>query len=255
MRLLSSERSVRKNIFLALSMATNIVLLAACAIALQKMKTVYTDYRHFRSLPVGISEASTSAVVDNAVVLFGDSRVETWTPLPALSGKTVINAGVTGETTSEMRRRFDNDVLRLKPQTVIIQAGMNDLTASVTRNIPTPQLILDRMFDNLEFFVSTLTESGTQVVVTSIIPNKDLNLLRKVFWHPDLQKSVTDTNQQLKKLAEKHQAIWLDINDVFIDSNNTVRTELYRDTLHVKSPAYVQVNELLNKLFPAPVQE
>jgi len=136
-----------------------------------------------------------------AAILFGDSRVETWTPLPDLPGNYVINAGVTGETTSEMRRRFDTDVLRLKPQTVIIQAGMNDLTASVTRNIPTPQLLLDRMFANLEYFVTTLTATGTRVVITSIIPNKDLNLLRKVFWHSELQQSVTDANTRLKQMV------------------------------------------------------
>ena len=250
MNKLSSELLSVKNVLLALSIATNIVLILACLIAFQKLKTVYTDYRHFRSLPVGISSASTSAAADNAVVLFGDSRVEKWTPLPMLAGRKVINAGVTGETTSEMRRRFDNDVLRLKPQSVIIQAGMKDLTASITRDIPTPLKLRERMFENLEYFVSTLTAAGTQVVITSIIPNKDLNLLRKLFWHPTLQQSVDSANLELQQLAEKHQAIWLDINNVFVDTNNTVRADLYRDTLHIKSIAYLQINELLNELLP-----
>jgi len=248
MRLFTDRVSINK-IVLIFSIATNIVLLLACAIALQTIKTVYTDYRYFRSLPVGNSEASTSAVVENSVILFGDSRVETWTPLPALPGKNVINAGVTGETTSEMRRRFEKDVLRLHPQTVIIQAGMNDLTASLTRNIPAPQQLRDRMIENLEYFVSTLRAADSRVILTSIIPNQDLNLLRKLFWHPDLRQSVSNANRQLQALAQKHQAIWLDINDVFITPDNKVRTELYRDTLHVKAPAYAQVNGLIGEVF------
>jgi len=234
---------------LTLSIATNIVLLLACAVAFQNIKTIYTDYRHFRSLPVGVSEASTSAVVDHAVLLFGDSRVETWAPLPALPGKHVINAGVTGETTSEMRRRFEKDVLRLQPQTVIIQAGMNDLTASVTRDIPTPELLRARMFENLEYFLSMLNATGSRVVLTSIIPNKDLNLFRQLFWHPVLQKSVASSNSQLKLLAEKHQAIWLDISHIFKDEESSIRTDLYRDTLHVNALAYRRVNEIVEALF------
>jgi len=249
MKVLSTERLSGKNILLVLSLVTNIVLLVICATALAKIKTVYTDFRHFRALPVGISEASTSAAVDNAVVLFGDSRVETWAPLPELSGKNIINAGVTGETTSEMRRRFENDVLRLRPETVIIQAGMNDLTASVTRNIQTPQLHVDRMFENLEYFVSTLTAAGTKVVITSIIPNKDLNLLRKIFWHPHLQQSVTDANRRLQQMAEEHEAVWLDINDIFVNTDKRVRASPYRDTQHITSPAYVKVNKLVGELF------
>ena len=249
MKTLSSGLFSGRNFLLALSIAANIVLTLTCLIAFQKLTTVYTDYRHFRTLPVGVSNAGTLASTDNAVVLFGDSRVELWTPLPALSGKNIFNAGVVGETTTEMRRRFDNDVLRHNPQTVVIQAGVNDLTASVTRNIPTPMLVRERMFENLEYFVSTLTAAGTQVVLTSIIPNKDLNPLRKLFWHPTLQQTITSSNQKLRQLAEKHQAIWLDIDDVFVDTENEVRTDLYMDTLHIKSEAYAQINRRLNELF------
>lgn len=238
-----------KNSILAASLLANIALLLACFVILEKTRKVYTDYRHFRALPVGVSEASSVTPADNTVVLFGDSRVETWAPLPELPGKTVINAGVTGETTSEMRRRFESDVLRLQPETVLIQAGMNDLTASVTRDIPTPRLLLDRMFANLEYFVSTLSEAGTEVILTPVIPNKDLNPVRKLFWHPVLQASVADTNQKLKHMAEQYNAVWLDISPIFFDNENRVRAELYKDTLHVKSPAYLQVNKQVEALF------
>ena len=126
---------------------------------------------------------------------------------------------------------------------------MNDLTASVTRDIPTPQLLLNRMFDNLEYFVSTLSDAGTEVILTPVIPNKDLNIVRKLFWHPILQASVADTNQKLKLMAEKYNATWLDISPIFFDDQGRVRAELYKDTLHVKAPAYVQVNKHLEELF------
>lgn len=227
----------------------NLILLAVCAVAFLKLQSLYADFRHFRALPTGISEASSATNIEHPIVLFGDSRVETWSPLPSIDRKNIINAGVTGETTTEMRRRFDNDVLRLQPEAVVIQAGINDLTAIATRRIPDSQQLRQRMLDNLEYFVSTLTAIDTRVILTSIIPNKNLNLLRKMFWHPTLQQSVADTNTQLQLLAEKYQATWLDINPVFVDPNDSVRSEMYRDTLHVNLPAYMQVNELVEALF------
>lgn len=237
------------NLLLLASIVANVALLLACAILFSKLKTLYVDYRHFRGLPVGVSEASQSDVSENVVILFGDSRVETWKPLPNIAGKTIVNAGVTGETTSEMRRRFEHDVLRLKPETVIIQAGMNDLTANVTLNIPNPEQHLQRMHANLEYFVSTLTTMGVQVILTSVIPNSDLNLLRKAFWNTSLPATVADSNNKLKQLAGDYRATWLDISHVFHDQDNKIRSNLYRDTLHINPFAYELVNAIIEDQF------
>ena len=62
-------------------------------------------------------------------------------------------------------------------------------------------------------------------------------------------QTISSSNLKLQQMAEKHQAIWLDIDDVFVDTENEVRTDLYMDTLHIKSEAYAQINKRLYELF------
>lgn len=238
-----------KNLTIAALVLICAALLLVCSMAVQKLQTVYVDYRHYRALPIGVSAASNAIPTENTVVLFGDSRVQMWKPAPSVSsGRVVVNAGIAGETTTEMRRRFEHDVLRLKPERVVIQAGMNDLTAWATRNIPAADTHRERLLENMAYFVATLTENNVSVVITSVIPNTELNALRRIFWRPALRQAVDETNRQLQQLAATYQADWLDVTPLFVDDNNRVRSELYVDTLHITSEAYTQINRQLEPL-------
>ncbi len=61
-------------------------------------------------------------VTGDTVVFIGDSITERWTLPPG-----VINAGVSGQTSRQMRNRFHRDVLRFGPDVVAILAGTNDI--------------------------------------------------------------------------------------------------------------------------------
>lgn len=58
--------------------------------------------------------------------------------LAAKTGWDIVNCGVCGETTGDMRRRFAQDVLTAKPDVVILMGGANDILldvpAQVTKN-------------------------------------------------------------------------------------------------------------------------
>jgi len=228
---------------LLLSLVANIGLLFASAHLLSSLKETYTDYRHFRALELGTSEARDATPSDNSIVLFGDSRIETWTPAPSSDNYTFIKAGIAGETTTEMRRRFKQEVIRLQPDYVLLQAGMNDLTASVTKGIEKPEHLIELMHENFEFFISTLESQGIDVIVTSIIPNRHLSLFRKQFWHDSLSDDVKTANTRLKATAEKHNANWFDIAPIYLDQSGNPIDELYYDTLHINSDGY----EILNR--------
>ncbi len=220
------------------------------------MRATYINYRHFRALPTGVS-ASGEIPVDQdsefqTVVLFGDSRVATWKPGPQARNYRFLNAGVAGESTSEMRRRFVNDVLRHSPDIVILQAGINDLTAAATRGITNPQQIIARMHDNMRFFLTELAARDIEVIVTSIIPHYPLNVVRRVFWSPQLTGSVTDTNRQFETLARETNAEWLSLDPLFLDAEQQPHADLYRDALHLKPAAYEKLNDHLVEKLAAP---
>jgi acyl-CoA thioesterase I len=76
----------------------------------------------------------------SAIIAFGDSLTAGFgasagedypTKLSTRSGVTVVNAGVSGDTTESARERLDRDVLAHDPRIVIIGLGGNDYLRSV----------------------------------------------------------------------------------------------------------------------------
>jgi len=61
------------------------------------------------------------------VVFFGDSRAQQW-PTPSRGKQFVfINRGIGAQTSVQVAARFEQDVVPLHPQIVLIQVGINDL--------------------------------------------------------------------------------------------------------------------------------
>ncbi len=245
MRQLIKLLAIRK--LLTFSVAVNLFLLAVSMVLLSDLKKTYKDYRHFRALPIGTSLATDANPIEKSVVLFGDSRIEIWYPYPYSDKYTFINAGVTGETTSEMQRRFERDVVRLQPDYVFIQAGVNDLTAAVTKGIAQPQILIDTMHENLRFFIKTLEAQGIDVIMTSILPNKHLGFMRKQFWHDTLSEQVNSANTKLKAVTLSLDADWLDLDPLYLDKNGNPINRLFSDTLHINQRGYKVLNKRLKE--------
>ena len=235
--------TLAKHKLLFVSLCANIFLLAVGFFLLSDLQKTYTDYRHFRSLAIGTSKATTTEPMEDSIVLFGDSRIETWYPDPYSDKYTFINAGVTGETTTEMRRRFERDVVALKPDYVLIQAGVNDLTAAITKGIKQPDKLIDAMHENLEHFIKSLEQQGIDVIVTSILPAKQLNPARKLFWHNTLNDEIKRANDKLKITTESLNADWFDLDPLFLDESGKAVNDLYFDILHINYGGYDVLNE------------
>jgi len=235
MRLLNMLNK-KYNIVLGLSVLANLCLIAVCIDLLSELKKTYTDYRYFRALPIGTSTATDSLPTENSIVLFGDSRIENWQPEPSFEGYTFINAGVTGETTSEMRRRFERDVIKHQPKYALIQAGVNDLTAAVTKGIENPQLLIDTMHSNVRFFIETLEDNNIDVIVTSILPVTGLSFKNRVLWHDTLTEKVKTANSMLKETTLSLGADWFDLDPHYTDAAGKTLKNLYYDELHLITP-------------------
>lgn len=105
--------------------------------------------------------AFTGMAARSKVVCLGDSITHgypygneaSWVALAAQAiGLDMINAGISGDTTGQMRARFDSDVTRARPAYVIILGGANDAWMGVD---------LPEMQENLRCMVSRAFTQGT----------------------------------------------------------------------------------------------
>ncbi len=102
------------------------------------------------------------------IVAFGDSLTHGTGASPdaaypavlaALTGRTVVNAGVPGETTADGLQRLPGVLAEHKPRLVLLGLGGNDLL----RRVPEA-----KTENNLRLLVRTIRESGADVVLIGV---------------------------------------------------------------------------------------
>lgn len=112
------------------------------------------------------------------ILFIGDSITQLWDLNASFgeSGKFLVNRGISGDTSEYMLKRFDADVIQLKPKLVILMVGTNDITA--THNDPwwrttgeDKETVLINTQNNIRAMVEKCKANNIEVALCSIIPS------------------------------------------------------------------------------------
>jgi len=163
-------------------------------------------------------------------VFMGDSITEGWSVfLPEFfSNNNYINRGIGGQTTSQMLIRFRQDVINLKPKSVVILAGINDIARN--NKFYSLEIIAENIFSMVEL----AKINGIVPIICSVLPADEFS------WNPDISPadSVIKLNTLLKAYANKNQVIYLNYFDEMDNNNGGLRVELTSDGVHVTEKGY-----------------
>lgn len=199
--------------------------------------------------PLGIGAYPPQVYEDSEklrVVFFGDSRAYQW-PAPAgLERFEFINRGIGSQTSTQVVERFDDHVLPLQPDVVLLQMGINDLKTSPLF----PELkswIIATCKENIERTVREIQEQGGTVILTTIFPLGQLPVERRLLWSDDVDGAIGEVNEFIISL-EGERVIIFDTGQVLAGENGLVRNEYSRDFLHLNERGYEALNEALANL-------
>ena len=78
------------------------------------------------------------------------------------SGNGYIDKGISGQNTTQMRARFEKDVIALNPKVFVIMGGTNDIAQGVDADV---------IFGNVEWMAAQAKAAGMGVIICSITPN------------------------------------------------------------------------------------
>jgi lysophospholipase L1-like esterase len=229
-------------IALVISFGANVYLARTTLAYLRQLYRVQLDPTSERTLP-------TMPPVGKRlrIVLFGDSRIAAWHSFPMLPGTEVINRGVPGETTAQAWLRIDRDLRPSGAKVVVIQSGINDLkTIGVFPNESTT--IMDRCFSNLSRIVTSCREEQMDVVLLSIVPPSQCDLMRRPIWSTDVYEAVKTLNARLQSLQGDHVVV-TDVAQL-VSEGGRLREEYSLDMFHLNREGY----EVLNGLVRAVLQ-
>ena len=172
------------------------------------------------------------------IVLMGDSITESWSsysPNFFSNNSYLINKGISGETTSQMLDRFDADVLSLKPEGVIILAGINDIAQN------TGYISVSEIFYNVVFMANLAQKTHINPVLCSVLP------ANKLPWRPDIKPAelVIELNQKIKNYCKENNIVYLDYFSSMVGEKKELRPELTYDGVHPNKEGYIIMEELL----------
>jgi lysophospholipase L1-like esterase len=180
------------------------------------------------------------------LVLFGDSRVAQWSPLPELgSSWRILNRGIAGETTAQMRWRFSSDVVELRPDAVLIQAGINDLVAASLAPPETRANIVRRCIANLQSLIDQAGANGIQVILLSVFPPASPPLYRLPVWDESILLLVEEVNASLHRMSSERRIRWIDSAAALTQPDGAWRLGASKDTLHLTTAGYELLNDVV----------
>jgi lysophospholipase L1-like esterase len=156
----------------------------------------------------------------------------------------VINAGISGNKSTDMLERFNRDVIDEKPDLITISVGVNDVWHGFYDNHPLgdgPRGIpLDKYRANVEEMVARAQTQHARVVILST------TVIHEELDGPENVKTLS-YNSALRDIARKHGALFVDLQKPFRDLISTYRKETGAKDLLLTVDG-VHMNPLGNKV-------
>lgn len=162
-------------------------------------------------------------------VFFGDSVFDFWDDhQPAFFTAGRVNRGIGGQTSTLLLARFRQDVLALRPRTVHILVGLNDIAGN--SGIASPESFIA----NIESLVDLAEAHGIVPVLATIPPAGRFEQDGMV----DPAPWVARLNADLKALAARRGLAIADYHAVLADGAGRPRPELFVDFAHPGPAGY-----------------
>ena len=172
------------------------------------------------------------------VVFMGNSITEGWVKSHPefFSENNYTGRGISGQTTSQMLLRFQNDVIALKPRLVVINAGTNDIAENTGIYNP------DFTFNNIKAMADIAKSNGIKVIIASVLPAAAFPWRKEI---TDAPQKVDALNSKLKQYAQSSKLIFADYNTAMRDAKGGMREGLAKDGIHPTPAGYALMEPII----------
>lgn len=176
----------------------------------------------------------------NKVVFLGNSITDSWYARDTafFEGNDFVGRGISGQTSEQLLLRFRPDVVNLKPETVVIHIGTNDV-AENTRPYSEEYTV-----GNIASMVDIADQNDIRVILASVLPATGFS------WRPalgDRSAEIVALNNRLKQLAKEKNVVYLDYHSALKNDQNGMDKELAPDGVHPTMKGYGMMKEMVLK--------
>ena len=173
------------------------------------------------------------------VVFMGNSITQGWADMRPEFFKDhgFIGRGIGGQTTPQMLLRLRQDVLDLKPEAVVILAGINDIAQN------TGPITLKETLGNIQSMAELALAHGINPIICSVLPANSFP------WRPEIipTQQVIDLNSQLQRWALEKNLVYVDFYTPMVDEKHGLKSDLGYDPVHPNVAGYQVMEPILLK--------
>ena len=179
------------------------------------------------------------------VVFMGNSITQNWRKYrPQFFTNGYVCRGISGQVTTHMLARFRADVVNLKPETVVILAGTNDIAMNQG------YISHEHILDNIISMTEIARYNKIKVVLCSVLPGE------KYRWNPEMTSEeciakIAQLNEMIKAYAMANGIPYADYYSVMVDDNKCLKKEYHEhgtDPIHPNEQGYVVMEEVIQKI-------
>jgi lysophospholipase L1-like esterase len=202
---------------------------------LSDLQGKYTDFAQLRRYQSANTALPSSE--KHRVVFYGDSITDLWIRSRADffgAHQNFVDRGISGQTTPQMLLRFQQDVVALHPEAVIILAGTNDIAGN------TGPSTLEMIEDNFRSMTAIAKANHIRVILASVLPAFDFP------WRKGLAPAPTiiKLNQWLADYCNSEHITYLDYYTSMAAPNGGMKDGLSKDGVHPTPEGYAIMEPL-----------
>lgn len=146
----------------------------------------------------------------------------------------IYNRGIGGFVTRELLDALDVCILDLKPRRVFLNIGTNDLSDA---SIPLEE-IMERYDQILKRVEETLPRTEVYLMAYYPVNYEAATEEMKPCLLVRTNEKIIRANEEVKKLAERHGARYIDVNDALKDGQGRLKAEYTIEGMHIREEGY-----------------
>jgi lysophospholipase L1-like esterase len=200
------------------------------AFAQNKSEEGWINWTNFKKYVNQNNEVKEKQKGEVRVVYLGDSIFEGWSVARPdfFKGKPYFNRGISGQVTAQMLLRFQEDVVNLLPNVLVLKAGINDIAENA--GVYDQQKTLN----NIKSIVQLAKANKIKVVLCSVLP------ANRFVWRPALTPAdkVVELNTALQTYAKEENILYLDLYTAVVDDKKGMKAAYANDGVHPTVEGY-----------------
>ena len=197
------------------------------------------DWANLKRFQQENSELMLAKAHEHRVVFMGNSIIEGWLSIRPefFKNKPYVNRGISGQTTPQMLVRFRQDVIHLKPSTVVLLAGINDIAEN------TGPSTIEMIANNIISMAELAKANHINVIICSVLPANNFP------WREGLKpaEKVRKLNAILQSYSYENKLAYVDYYSAMVNDSNGLKKELGEDGIHPNKNGYLIMEPILEK--------